>query len=657
MINKSSVIALPAANRYSKLISAVAPVSSVSVFSDLLWDRSEYVDRTKAKGAVVRWEYLFERFGSTHSHIVVSLMEFAYAMIFDPVEQDLQMDTKSVSNYVSLLGRFLEFMQVSHLYEMSELGHDHVRDYVIWLVKKREERRKNEDTQQASLEWVEQHIRGLRWYFRYAKRVSQPLLIDPLHGQSIYKHLGKPSPIRGDNRTPVIPVNIWNRYLCASLDYVEHYAPDIIDAHLLLENLRADILPLYIDRPTFNACNFSRDHTDPALMGMRQKFALNPATGMPWRKCWSGIQETLDELRALYTACLVVVGSLSGMRETEIALIQIGGFWEYSSNDGPGKRYRIASRLTKGKQDTNQEWEVNEPVFKACKILEKLTSFARAYSTSKELFLQGWDRGPSSYFKMEVGKSKLIGKNHGHLAVIPVGAGAFTRYLRRFASHLDEAFDGQYKLPHVDGKPWNFIMRMLRRSLAGRIAREPFGMIAGMLHYKHVRITTFAGYAGSDPEWIKELHDEEIAANEEFLDDICEGLIEGALAGGKGEDLLREFSGVAGDLKKNAHQYFLENNRANLHVGLFNYCMFNAERALCLNEKEQGNLQPMLSACHPDRCANSCITTKHRPLWEVQATDARAMLDHPRISTPQRIALSRDLDVVKRVLKKLQGAA
>ncbi|MES2042166.1 MAG: hypothetical protein V4495_30505 [Pseudomonadota bacterium] len=575
-------------------------------------------------------------------------------MIFDPIEQSLQMETKTVSINVSLLGNFLEFMHVSHLYEMAELEQDHFRDYVQWLFKKRQERFNSEETQRATLAWIESHFRALRWYFRYAKRVSQPLLIEPLFGQSIYKYLGKACPVRGDNRAPVIPANIWDRYLCAALDYVEHYAPDILDAQEVLENVRTKVLPLHIDRPGFKAWNFSRDYTDPALMGMYQKFALNPVTGMPWRNDWGGIKVTLKELRALYDACLVVVGSLSGMRVSELALIQIDGFWEYSSSDNPLKRFRISSRLTKGKHDTNEEWEVNESVFKACKILRKLTSFARADSSSKALFLQGWDRGPTSRFKTDVAYKNRTGGGNGQIAVLPVGPSNFTSYLRRFASHLDEALGGQYKLPHFDGKPWDFIMRMLRRSLAGRIAREPFGMIAGMLHYKHVRITTFSGYAGSDPEWIKDLHDEEIAANDEFIEEICEGLIEGTLAGGKGEDLLREFSGVAGDLKKNAHQYFLESNRANLHVGLFNYCMFNAERALCLNEKNQVNPQPMLSACHPDRCANSCITTKHRPQWEVQAADALAMLDQPRISEPQRVALSRDLVAVNRVLEKLQ---
>lgn len=641
----------------SRLVAATAPISSNSVFGDMVWDRSEYVDRTKRKGAIIRWGYLFDRFGSTHGHVVVSIKEFAYALLFDPIEDDLQKDTKTALNHVSSLGDFLEFLQVSHLYDVAEFEQGNIRDYVQWLLQWRQTRVKGEDTQKACLLWMDHRVRAVQTYYRYRKRVSQPLTVNPLHGESVYQFHGTTRPKRGDNRTPVIPKNVWDRYFCAALDYVEHYAVDILAGQAVLERVRTEVLPSYIDLPEFDAYNFNRDRTAPILKDLRHDFVKNPVTGQAWRSGWQGVVDVLREIRALHDACLIVIGGLSGMRETELSLTEIDGFWEYSASEPPTERYRITSRLTKGQQDKKEEWEVNEPVLKACRLVKQLTSYARFYGGGQTLFIQGWDRGPTSQFRANAGE-KSKGQRHGHRELLPIGSGACTRHLKRFASHLDEACEGQYKLPLVDGKPWTFIMRMLRRSLAGRIAREPFGMIAGMLHYKHLKITTFAGYAGFDPEWIKELHDEEIAANDEFLDDICEGLMEGTLAGGKGEELLREFSGMAGDLKKNAHLYFLESARANLHVGLFNYCMFNAERALCLNDtgKLIGNEQPMLSACHPDRCANSCITSSHLPQWEVQAADARAMLAHPKISEPQRIALSRDLEPVLRVVKKLQGS-
>jgi hypothetical protein len=501
---------------------------------------------------------------------------------------------------------------------------------------------------------VARRIAAIQLYFRYGKRVSQPLSVNPLHGESVFVYLGKRPKERGENTTPVIPKVVWDAYLRAALDYVEIYAPDILYGQQFVETIRSEVLPNFIDRPTFSIANFTRRQVDPALEKMRYQFAINPATQEPWRSNWSKFSELQSEMHALYDACLVVTGCLSGMREVELSLLEVGDYWTYSALEGPAKRYRVASRLTKGTQDTKREWEVNEPVFKACKIVENLTSYARGQVDHKELFLQAWNISPGNAFSSEIRKT-TTGSLYGKMNIMPVGPQAFTRHLRRFAEHLENAFGCRYRLPAADCKPWIFVMRMLRRSLAGRIAREPFGMIAGMLHYKHVKITTFAGYAGSDHEWLETLQEQEIAASDEFLADIWEDLQEGALAGAKGEEIVREFLGTAGDLKKNTHQYFLESTRANLHIGFFNYCIFQKDRALCIKDKESHDVSPVVNACHPDRCANSCITRKHLPQWQTQVDDARAMLAHKKVSEPQRIALSRDLDKVVRIVDRLRG--
>lgn len=185
-------------------------------------------------------------------------------------------------------------------------------------------------------------------------------------------------------------------------------------------------------------------------------------------------------------------------------------------------------------------------------------------------------------------------------------------------------------------------------------------MVAGMLHYKHLRITTFQGYAGSDPSFLKDFEDEEQDANEEFLTSLWEDLQEGELAGPKGEQLTRdfkrsEFLGAAGELKKNAMQYFVESHRATLHVDLFNYCFFDKTKALCLSGMQADAGTPKLSPCHLDRCANSCVTKQHLPQWQIQVDDAQAMLSHKILSAPQKVALTTELERAMRVVIRLKG--
>jgi hypothetical protein len=638
----------------STIVASTTRISSVSIFSDLIWDRSEYEKtRSKEKGARIHWQNLFELYGHTHHDFLVSIMEFAYALMFDPVEEDLKKDTKTVLNHVCAMRDFLEYIQVRHLYNIEELDHFHIQDFLKWLLYRREaSERKVVTTEQAALEWAAHRIRALQTYHRYGKRVSRRLKILPLHGQGVFKHLGKRWDKGRENQTPIIPKIVWDPYLRAALDYVEVYSDDILQAQELIEEVRSNVSPKFIESPNFCSSNFVRDKVDPILISMHHDFTLNPETALQWRKCWEGQAQLLREMRALHDACLVVIGSLSGIRESELALLDVEGYWKYTAELEPADRYRISTRLTKGGQDKKLEWEVNKPVFDACTVLAKLTSYARAHVDFKEMFIQAWDISPTLRFSADVKKTR-DGRNYGKTTILPVGSNAFTRCLKRFANHLEEAVDGQYRLPHVDGRPWIFVARMLRRSLAGRIAREPFGLIAGMLHYKHVKLTTFAGYAGTDPEWLTELRDEEIAANDEFLEEIWDDLQDDALAGGKGEELVRQFSGMAGNMKRNAHRYFLESHRANLHVGLFNYCMFQKDRALCLTTKSPES-SPKVNACHPDKCANSCITRRHLPHWEVQIDDARAMIAHKKTSELQRVILSEDLKLASRVVNRLK---
>lgn len=642
----------------SAIVASDARISSISVFADMVWNRTEYAEsRTSWKGAKVHWRMLFERYGETHHSLIISFMEFAYALLFDPIEEDRQRDTKTIQNNVKCLDNFLQYLQDHRLYNIADLDHNHLQDYLKWLLVQREiSTHKRNNTDHDSIMWAGHRVSVLQLYHRYSKRVSQPLLIHPFHGEGVFRQFRTKRRNVDENTTPIIPKIIWDPFLCAALDYVEIYANDILIGQKEIEKIRSNILPNYIDLPVFKKQPqyFTTLHVNPVLKNLKHAFVLNPKTGMPWRTNWLKSTVVQREMRALHDACLVVIAGLSGMRENELSLIQVNGFWKDTSPDGSSLRYQIESRVTKGNGDRKRRWEVNEPVFRACEILTQLTSYARAHVRYRELFIQAWDIAPTALFSSDLKETKL-GYIYGRTAILPVAANSFTRYLRRFSTHLNEAFDGQYRLPLIEAKPWIFVTRMLRRSLAGRIAREPFGTIAGMLHYKHLKITTFLGYAGSDDNWLEDLHDEELAANEEFLEQVWEDLQEGALAGAKGEEMVREFKGMAGDLKKNALIYFLESNRANLHVGLLNYCVFQKERALCLmGHPESAEDVPVLNACHPDRCANSCIARNHLPQWEAQVNDAQAMLNHSKISEPQKIALMRDLEKTYRIVNRLK---
>jgi len=77
-----------------------------------------------------------------------------------------------------------------------------------------------------------------------------------------------------------------------------------------------------------------------------------------------------------------------------------------------------------------------------------------------------------------------------------------------------------------------------------------------------------------------------------------------------------------------------------LHAGFLNDCFFDPASALCLPRTPAHERRaPVLSRCSPDRCPNSCVTSRHLPPWQASIADADELLRDPRLSAPQRAAL------------------
>ena len=89
-----------------------------------------------------------------------------------------------------------------------------------------------------------------------------------------------------------------------------------------------------------------------------------------------------------------------------------------------------------------------------------------------------------------------------------------------------------------------------------------------------------------------------------------------------------------------------------LFVGVLNDCFFEPATALCLNGKTE-RTTPALAQCRPDRCPNSCITNRHRPLWERAIADGEELLKTKRLSPLQRGVISDDIKRYRGVVRKL----
>jgi hypothetical protein len=92
--------------------------------------------------------------------------------------------------------------------------------------------------------------------------------------------------------------------------------------------------------------------------------------------------------------------------------------------------------------------------------------------------------------------------------------------------------------------------------------------------------------------------------------------------------------------------------------GILADCFFDPTTAVCLRHvTAPDRTAPVVALCAPTRCANACITARHRPAWSRAADDARALLAEKRLSTLQRAALKQDLDRIQAVLNGIPATA
>jgi hypothetical protein len=62
-----------------------------------------------------------------------------------------------------------------------------------------------------------------------------------------------------------------------------------------------------------------------------------------------------------------------------------------------------------------------------------------------------------------------------------------------------------------------------------------------------------------------------------------------------------------------------------LFVGVMNDCFFDPATALCLKGKTE-TATPAMAQRRPDRCPNSCITSRHRPMWAKAIAEGEDLL-------------------------------
>ena len=376
--------------------------------------------------------------------------------------------------------------------------------------------------------------------------------------------------------------------------------------------------------------------------GMDTPISLDPDTGLPWRERFD-TDSLPHEEQMLQAACYIVCAYLTGMRDSELQDMEPGCVSVERSADNLIERYRVRSTVYKHREaaGVSADWITIAPVARAVDALEVLSRRARGDRDLRSLWvsLKPWD-WTADYLASQAA---------------PI--------IKMFRDGLDARVPNPPAIPHVDGHPWHFTTRQFRRTIAWYIANRPFGVIAGKIQYKHASVAMFEGYAGAPHGDFRRAVEQERVLGQ--LDDVVayyEAYLQGDEPGGPASSRLKqEFDHVRdtlGDLPgrvldQKRLRTMLAHLGKPLHVGFLNDCFFDPASALCLRPDDKP-VAPVISRCSPDRCPNSCLTTRHVAPWRASIDEWERLLQGNTLSAFQKVAITQDNDRKRRLIAHLE---
>lgn len=611
-----------------------AMITTVSSINDDIWDISELIHIPSAKD----WQKKIDFIGQLpeaendiqmYNNFVLPLKEYCYARIHNPLINTNPIKATTLPNIISYLKPFIYWCISERYLDFTYVDNNGIEDYMSFILSQRKE----DGSPAYSTERITSLFSAVRQLYVFRDKYSKSLSVTIPKNITLSK-LGGEREAGHENRTPVIPENIYFDYMRIAYEYVEIYSHDILEANDDIASFAGSVVSKPSCKSYSRASTIVAEFCTSHLPNL--SLTNSPSTNLPWRDPWDSYSDFLHDYRHLEISCWVIIIGLSGIRLSEFLSLEHGCITR--NKDG---RIYMTGKTYKGKiKHTKEKWVVNEIVASAIHILERMTEHKRKASGLPNLCLISGNINP---LYIGLTGSKTLDEYISSIRIR--SSSSVLERLNIFSEYIVNKFSCSAEM--LDFK---FNTRHFRRTLAHYIAKQPFGIIAGKIQFKHTETCIFEGYAGSDSTFMELLNKERSLASIDFIEEVLEEAKRGELAGPKGVEIIESFKGVAGDNRKDALGYYLGNKRMNIYPGMFNLCFFDPEAALCLKNKKQKE-HPLLNACRPDYCPNSCITNKHLPAWSNQIKDAEAMLKSPKATEIQKISLKSVLIELRNAIK------
>ena len=443
---------------------------------------------------------------------------------------------------------------------------------------------------------------------QYRDVMTDGLVIDPLLGEAAACIAGK-DPCAFQSKTEIIPEVILGQLVRASLQYVDHFAPYLLEMSNKVEAARIRNDPVQVQYFGTRALH-------------QHELETYQLTGTRLEKGVRSLRQLSTELSYLQTACFVLIAFATGMRLSELLSMRSGCCQIETSPEQPDLIW-LHSRVFKmqGVPDgRGTKWLGGPVCAKAVLVLERLRSNARRHARAPYL----WMPIPSTH-----------GRYRTSTPLLPP---TILRRLRLYVTMLG--------LKNSRGQTYHIHPHMFRRTFARYVVRyDTTNLLALKEHFKHISLSMTDYYVGSDLELWTLMEEETERVSIESFDKALRAeqlagpggvrlrkKVNAAIAEGR---LEKEFRGEAGaHLRKKMIVDLVEAGQRIYPCASSNYCWFHVESALCTDGD-----RPVLKHCNPGACSNSIITVEHKPHWERVRSDCEALMQDRPQALPYQKAL------------------
>lgn len=356
---------------------------------------------------------------------------------------------------------------------------------------------------------IECRLIAIEALYELSHHATDAMLAHPWPDSSA-KHMAGLTGVRGrGGKTALIPDEIFSTLYQNSWKLVER-APTLLDLRDALDR----IARLNSNRHARTAARAQKAHL----------ISKGWSTGLP------AFHQDLTDLR---TACYIVVASLSGCRNHELALLQTGAFYSTDlegggtiGDDKPGRSWWMRSISSKT-DEGETSWAIPEAAVQALQVMDR---WAKPYQAliQREIAERRLanPQDPEIAEAQRHSKAVFLSKPDHSGKVRTLSLGAWKNALPLFARQRC-------------GLSWNLATHQFRRTFANYAARSQFGDLRYLReHFKHWSMDMTLGYA------LNESHEMGLYLEiQDRLDDIKFGLADTwlkhdvPLAGGYGANI------------------------------------------------------------------------------------------------------------------------